>query len=768
MKGGRILYKALPVLICLVLVSVVMISCENAIDKVEVFDNVTFEWEANDEGKYEVIARYFVDGIECSQHFIESDCDYCIITPATCTSSGEAKYSISIKDKAGNEYKSEKIVSLAKKEHEAKHLDRTDPTFEDPGFQEGDVCANCGAIIEGREEIPIIPYADYTYKITFSCNSQIHPIVYDTKDYSNGREALIAYSRNGDSGEYDKTGDGQINFKLEKEADFALGKIMINGQYKNLKEIVNSEGEVFYRITKISSDLIVNISIVPSLVFSLDSGYYQEGEVLDISSNDCDIYYTTDGTIPTSESIKYEGPICLKDATLTQNSYSMLETTSPGFLNQFKAESGYSAPSELIDKCNIIRAIAIDEFGNCSEVITKTYFVGFDNRQQYEDTMCISLVCDPNDLFGEENGIYVMGANFNEEYNEAQWYAPYYWWWQGNYSQSGKSTERIVECNFFLNEEKVLTKTCGIRIKGNGSRGYIQKGLNFYARDEYDGDNKFRYNFFGTGYLPQRMTLYAGGDDYKYKIDDWLLSKTSVDATYAMTNAIRTVLFINGEFWGYYYLMEKYDDEYFEHYYDIDKDDVVLIRNGELEEGTESDYEEYLNLSNTIANLDMTDDDNYEYGKSIYDIQGMIDYYATMAYIARYGDWPISNVGVFKNREGGKYNFVMFDLNSGAFEDPEFDSIEFICTNDAVFNSFYQNEDFRQNFIAHLKSLAENRFEYSHICQLLAIHVLENYEQQMQEYRRFYDDENKALEYIEQIGKIKEFFRLRQEYIRNL
>ena len=61
----------------------------------------------------------------------------------------------------------------------------------------------------------------------------------------------------------DMSGDGQINFKIILEEGFGIDSISINGQYKNLKDPLSTGIESVYRITKISSDLEVTITIKP-------------------------------------------------------------------------------------------------------------------------------------------------------------------------------------------------------------------------------------------------------------------------------------------------------------------------------------------------------------------------------------------------------------------------------------------------------------------------------------------------------------------------
>lgn len=59
----------------------------------------------------------------------------------------------------------------------------------------------------------------------------------------------------------------------------------------------------------------------------------------------------------------------------------------------------------------VLRAAAIDDDGVSSRIVTATYFVG---ETGFENNTVISIVADPEDLFGD-NGIYVTGDEFDED-----------------------------------------------------------------------------------------------------------------------------------------------------------------------------------------------------------------------------------------------------------------------------------------------------------------------------------------------------------------
>ena len=61
------------------------------------------------------------------------------------------------------------------------------------------------------------------------------------------------------------------------------------------------------------------------------------------------------------------------------------------------------------------------------------------------------------------------------------------------------------------------------------------------------------------------------------------------DRNVAVQNYIPVSVFLNGEFWYRTNLLEKYDGYYFQQRYGVDRDNLILLNEGELKEGQEED-----------------------------------------------------------------------------------------------------------------------------------------------------------------------------------
>lgn len=104
------------------------------------------------------------------------------------------------------------------------------------------------------------------YKITFELDEHVKVIVYKTQDMSgDGEQTNVAYSRLSGTGALTKDGEGQVNFIIVCDEGYQA-VINISGGYKNLKVLAEEEKEEDrvengYRITKITSDLTVTITV---------------------------------------------------------------------------------------------------------------------------------------------------------------------------------------------------------------------------------------------------------------------------------------------------------------------------------------------------------------------------------------------------------------------------------------------------------------------------------------------------------------------------
>ncbi len=497
-------------------------------------------------------------------------------------------------------------------------------------------------------------------------------------------------------------------------------------------------------------------------VLSADSGVYADAFGLKIASQPgTEIHYTTDGSIPTTFSARYEAEISVTCRNGEANVLSSAENVKKMNI----AGNGYDyvpATSEVA-KCTVIRAASFSPSGESSPVVTRSYFVGNDVKTKYGGATILSLVMDPKDLLDYESGIYVLGKLYDEWKDTAEGKSAIsrgeYHNFVGNYTQSGEDWERtgVIDYIDADNEHLEFSAPVGIRLHGGASRMYGQKSFNFYLREEYgmknlkyplipgdvdaDGKQIKKYKSF---------MLRNGGNDTEYtKIRDIFNQNQVRDCDFAIQAATPCVLFLNGEYWGLYNLTEKYSDNSLEENYGVDKDNIVVIKEGEVDEGEDEDialYEELLGY----ADKDFTDEAVYTVFCESMDIESFADYYATEIYIAN-KDWgPRKNYQLWRARtpeEGneyadGKWRYILYDteFSMGLYgsTNASTDSFNSALEGDKLFAAVMKNAGFRELFTTTIKRIGSVNFDYT-ACSEKLTEYTELYKPLMQDYYvRFY------------------------------
>lgn len=374
---------------------------------------------------------------------------------------------------------------------------------------------------------------------------------------------------------------------------------------------------------------------------SRESGFYDEPFSLSISAPDnASIYYTLDGSRPTADSYLYTDPILIsgQDDILTiQNIY----------------ESWIGRPAENHNyEAVVIRAVAMNE-GGCSDIVTGTYFISRDDLKEH---IVISLVADPGDLFGD-NGIYVTGKAYDDWYLGGQaGEAPV-----PNFLQKGKAWERPGVMEWF-EEESLVQQPIGIRIQGASARWVANKRFSVYARKDYGGSPWFDIPLFGD-WRTHSFVLRSG-------FMNGYIQHLVQDRDIISADSKEVIVYLNGARWYTTIAQEKISERLIQEKYGVDKDNVIIVKNGASVTGDPEDQSLYQSIYDFMASNDMEDMDVYERFCQIIDIQSYIDFSCVNIYFGNLDYNETKNIMCWRARKpgygeygDGRWRWALYDMD---------------------------------------------------------------------------------------------------------
>ena len=410
------------------------------------------------------------------------------------------------------------------------------------------------------------------------------------------------------------------------------------------------------------------------IIFSA-SGHFYAGDIsLTLQANDGDIieiYYTTDGTPPSMTMRSYT----VNDEPLDQISRhyvtgsalgdvgSTVYTEAP-ILYEGAINLKAAAPGEAINS-HTIKAVGKKADGSFSDVYTHTYFVGADVHERF-DSLIFSLSVDPYDLYDFDHGIAVPGRLREEYIVESGDLEP----WNSrpaNYNERGREFERDVHVELIdASGDLIFAQNAGLRIFGGWSRAMQQKSFSLYPRRMYDPDRgKFHYDFFPedrTYYQNpiaryDRIVLRNNATDNPYAfLRDEVVSDLAADLLTDTQSNRAAAVFLNGEYYGFAWIHQVYDEDYF-----TDKNEITeeegeefrIFRGNEFSVWTTDDdpqshqgVEDFSVMYN-LHETDLTVEANFEELLSLMDMDSFFAYYAIQLYVNN-RDWSWANRKVYR------------------------------------------------------------------------------------------------------------------------
>lgn len=405
------------------------------------------------------------------------------------------------------------------------------------------------------------------------------------------------------------------NFALSKEGTVIVlagpdGKIIDRfnvGKLQNGMSYGRTDGTSLYYTTPSPGEANGpgSLGVAGDVAFDKQPGKYGEAIQVAMSAPEgSEIYYTTDGSIPTQSSSQYGGPI-------------------------------------QVDKTTVVRACALKSGYLPGRTMTGTFFIDAQHKLPM-----ISVSTTPANLFDPQTGIYMEGPNASQDPAKFKLGANYY-----------GDTE--IPASFEVYDEsgkRAFNQDVAMKMAGGLGLMREQKSFALYARSEY-GQSTMKYKFFDNRPFTEYKSLVLRQIRDNTKIKEVVVFNLVDSKMNVLTQAYKPyVVYINGKYWGVYYLMEKRNEHMIAAHENAENPDSMNIQRGTktTQQGSSASYVEAMNYA---KEHDMSQKENFEYVAARVDTDSFMDVMINQIYIANNDTYNMQSYQL----PDGKWKQILLD-----------------------------------------------------------------------------------------------------------
>ncbi|WP_026528491.1 CotH kinase family protein [Butyrivibrio sp. VCD2006] len=488
------------------------------------------------------------------------------------------------------------------------------------------------------------------------------------------------------------------------------------------------------------------------IAMSAPGGFYDSGFGLELQCDEGEkIYYTTDGSKPTTESTEYESPISIVNKSGSKYVYAR-----EAIYNRFS--SGYMPGT--VDAGMIIRAIKVNASGSVTGEISQAYYVGLTKDSDYIDLPVISITTDPENLFDYANGIYTAGKTREDALIQGlngDYYANYYNAWKKaskiEYYEptKDKSFEIMADINIDADVHVAARqKSFTITIDNEDYKKYSGSSIQDFISSE------------------GQISLSTNQKDNDIKVRNLMADSLAEETDIGVIRYQPCVLFLDGEYWGLYTLRTHLDEKYIGQKYDVANEELIIRNDGDNENNFNSFY--YF-----VTYNDMSVKANYDQVKGLMDIDNFIDYVCFNVFLGNASFSPAKGTAWRTVRTDGtgkadgKWRFLCGDLSETMYmsnlQTPTINTfLQRGMQGDLLFQSLLMNDEFCKQLESRMNKLIKENFDYE-VCNE-KLESIDNLIRKpaMASYSRFFGNLSDK-EYSMRIEDIQVFLEERPEYI---
>jgi hypothetical protein len=453
----------------------------------------------------------------------------------------------------------------------------------------------------------------------------------------------------------DKDGEALVLARPDGSAVDTLPPVVVPADASYGRKPDGSASFAFFSVSSAgASNANGSTIVVAPPAASIPGGFFTSAQQVTLSSATpgATIRYTLDGSEPGPASLLFTPgtPITINDRSSAANVFSAVRTT--GTLLGTNGLVPWKPPAASVYKATVLRTRAFSGTIE-SAVSAATFFISPDAPTRYAGIPVVSITADPDDLFSDARGLYVLGPNAASTlpYDGANFF---------------QSWEKPATIEYFDAQRRALIRqSMGLRLHGDVSRAQPQKSLRLYARN---GDAGFATALFASKPITafQRVVLRNASQDFASTFirDEVIQAGATANV---LTQAYQpTVVFINGEYWGVHNLRERVDEFFLEQNAGVDPRNIDLLEfrftETEVDAGDAADWDSLIAYLQANA---LSNDANFNAVAARIDLDNLTDYVLLNVWAVN-RDWPGNNVRAWRVRNPpGKWRWISFGSESG-------------------------------------------------------------------------------------------------------
>ncbi len=457
-----------------------------------------------------------------------------------------------------------------------------------------------------------------------------------------------------------------------------------------------------------NGDGAVGYAPMPSV--NREGGYAQSGDTVTLTvPTHCTVYYTTDGSEPTAQSTPYTDGTAIAVGSTT-----------------------------------VLRAVAVRDGYLPSDVLTQTYLA-----EDAHDLPVVSVSGDPAALFGGDGAF----TDYTDDSHEVLVYTEY----------------------FEADGSKAVAFPSHLRLAGGLSRNNVQKAFSLNL-NQAAGQSSVTYPFFDTATTDTyaNLLLRPSGSDWKdAKLRDEFAAEALDGIDGFVVQAVQPVaLYINGQYYGLYYLREKRNEAFVSAETGIPEERVELAKTPALYENRNNINADMRDLIEYAKKHDLRQEEHYNYVIDRIDRESLMRFYAVQTWFGN-GD-VINNTAYYRDTTDGRWHWIVFDMDwacSSYYQNFQFIKQLYEGSGEQNYRNYYdplmtallKNEDFCREFLKIYKNLTETTLSTERLLPILDRMAAEIESEIPRQYARY--GAPSTLRWNQQVNFMRSFVSGRTEVI---